>query len=182
MQLDVALDGEMVPIKEADEEFVMRRNGIVFHVHVNREGEYKGEGHLLLTTKRLILVNRGMTIFKSFSMPLVHIHEENFEMGDLGKFHVRGKCKPGMLNIKHPAEFNIKFDQLGAIHFQEVFRFCLIKAKEQRDAQAMMMELRGPEFQARFMGLGDMGGESVVYIQPDGQVDVVQTQPVMAPV
>ena len=101
-QLDAPLDGELVPIKEGDEEFVMRRNGIEFHVHVNREGEYRGEGHLLLTTKRLILVNRGMTIFKSFSMPLVHIHEENFEMGALGRFHVRGKCRPGMLNIKHP--------------------------------------------------------------------------------
>jgi len=134
MQLDVALDGELVPIKEGDEEFVMRRNGVNFHVHVNREGEYEGEGHLILTTKRLILVNRGMTIFKSFSMPLVHIHAENFEMGAMGKFHVRGKCKPGMLNIKHPAEFNIRFNQLGAIHFQRMFERCLILSRAQRDA------------------------------------------------
>jgi len=37
----------------------------------------------------------------------------------------------------------------------------------------MMMELHGPEFQATFMGLGDMGGETIVWIQPNGQVDVV---------
>ena len=146
MQLDVGLDGEMVPVKEMDEEFVMRRNGVEFKVNVNMEGEYQGEGHLMLTTKRLVLVNRGMTIFKSFSMPLVHVHDEFFKEGMMGKFHVEGKCKPGMLNIKHKAEFNLKFNQLGAIHFQEVFKTCIIRAKEQRDAQAMMMELRGPEF------------------------------------
>lgn len=40
MQLDVGLDGEMVPIKDMDEEFVMRRNGVEFNVNVNREGDY----------------------------------------------------------------------------------------------------------------------------------------------
>ena len=40
MQLDVGLDGEMVPVKEMDEEFVMRRNGVEFKVNVNMEGEY----------------------------------------------------------------------------------------------------------------------------------------------
>jgi len=28
----------------------------------------------------------------------------------------------------------------------------------------MMMEMRGPEFQAQIMGMGDMGGETTLYI------------------
>mmetsp|Transcript_61904 Transcript_61904/g.85346 ORF Transcript_61904/g.85346 Transcript_61904/m.85346 type:complete len:99 (-) Transcript_61904:562-858(-) len=55
---DCALDARMMPIKEGDEEFVMRRNGVEFQILIMGVGEFKAHGHAILTTKRLVLVNR----------------------------------------------------------------------------------------------------------------------------
>lgn len=55
---DCALDARMMPIREMDEQFVMRRNGVEFNIHIKGMGEFKAHGHLILTTKRLVLVNR----------------------------------------------------------------------------------------------------------------------------
>lgn len=55
---DCALDARMMPIKEGNEEFVMRRNGVEFHIHIKGVGDFKAHGHAILTTKRLVLVNR----------------------------------------------------------------------------------------------------------------------------
>lgn len=63
---DCALDARMMPIREMDEQFVMRRNGVEFHIHVKGVGDFKAHGHLILTTKRLVLVNRQPSVFKSF--------------------------------------------------------------------------------------------------------------------
>jgi len=34
MALDCALDGDFMPVKDMNEEFILRRNFIEFHVHV----------------------------------------------------------------------------------------------------------------------------------------------------
>ena len=67
-----------MPVREMNEEFVLRRNGVEFHVQVRGLGEFKGHGHVILTTRRLIYVNRDMVMpaFRSFSLPYVETHNE----------------------------------------------------------------------------------------------------------
>jgi len=67
MLRDPVLGVDGMPIKEAGEEFVMRRNGVEFHIHIRGVGHLKAHGHAILTTKRLVLVNRApMAEFKSW--------------------------------------------------------------------------------------------------------------------
>eukprot|EP00352_Strombidinopsis_acuminata_P006905 CAMPEP_0176375174 /NCGR_PEP_ID=MMETSP0126-20121128/27322_1 /TAXON_ID=141414 ORGANISM="Strombidinopsis acuminatum, Strain SPMC142" /NCGR_SAMPLE_ID=MMETSP0126 /ASSEMBLY_ACC=CAM_ASM_000229 /LENGTH=89 /DNA_ID=CAMNT_0017736143 /DNA_START=124 /DNA_END=389 /DNA_ORIENTATION=+ len=68
LALDCALDGEFMPMRDMNEEFILRRNFIEFHVHVNGRGDFRGKGHLVLTTKRLVLVNREDPNWRSFSL------------------------------------------------------------------------------------------------------------------
>lgn len=69
-----------MPIRDMNEEFLVRRNYIEFHIHVRGRGDFRGHGHLCLTTKRLVIVNRdpAMAMWKSFSFPNFHVFNERF--------------------------------------------------------------------------------------------------------
>lgn len=146
MLRDCLLGPDGMPIKEVDEEFVMRRNGVEFNIHIKGVGHLKAHGHAVLTTKRLVLVNREPSVFKSFQFPLLHTHREEFKAGMRGRFHCMAHCKPLRSAFGHPAEIKIWFNEGGAIYFQEIYKRLLIRAKEMRDAAAIMLELRGPQF------------------------------------
>mmetsp|Transcript_17492 Transcript_17492/g.12522 ORF Transcript_17492/g.12522 Transcript_17492/m.12522 type:complete len:98 (-) Transcript_17492:37-330(-) len=79
LTIDCPIDGEFMPIKDMNEEFVLRRNFIEFHVHVRGRGDFKGKGHLILTTKRLVIVNRENPLWKTWSFPLLFTFNERFE-------------------------------------------------------------------------------------------------------
>lgn len=67
MLRDPALGPDGMCIKEPGEEFILRRNGVEFHIHIRGIGHLKAHGHAILTTRRLVLVNRApMAEFKSF--------------------------------------------------------------------------------------------------------------------
>jgi len=129
-----------------NEEFVLRRNFIEFHVHVRMRGDFKGKGHLILTTKRLILVNRENPVWRSWSFPNVFVHKERFEMGALGRFHIDAHCRHQGSALNHPAHFKIWFNQGGALRFQHIYQFVLFKTKERMEFRMMMAEMRQPMF------------------------------------
>lgn len=133
----------------------------------------KAHGHAVLTTKRLVLVNRNPSEFKSFQLPLIHTHKEQFKPGMRGRFHCEGEVRPIRSRFIHPADFKLWINDGGALIFQNFYKRCLIRAKERLDAAAIMMELRGPQFQAEMNGWGPAGGETTVFVQGGGEVAVV---------
>lgn len=67
MLRDPRLGPDFMPIKEPGEEFILRRNGVEFNIHIRGLGHLKAHGHAVLTTRRLVLVNRAPgAAFKSF--------------------------------------------------------------------------------------------------------------------
>jgi len=173
MMRDCLLDAEMNPLKEVDEEFVMRRNNVEFHIHIRGMGELKAHGHAVLTTKRLVLVNRDPSIFKSFQFPYIHTFKEHFKPGMRGRWHCEAKCKPLRSAFNHPADIKMWCGEVGGMVFQNFYKRLLIRAKEQLDAAAIMMELRGAQFQAELARAGPLGDETTVYVQADGNAVVV---------
>lgn len=98
----------------------MRRHGVEFHVNVNEMGEFRGKGHIVLTTRRLVVVNRDeeMPDFASFSFPLTETHNENFEQGMGGRFHLHAHCRPFMELIPDNAHFKLWLeDDAGSLVF-----------------------------------------------------------------
>mmetsp|Transcript_61903 Transcript_61903/g.85340 ORF Transcript_61903/g.85340 Transcript_61903/m.85340 type:complete len:196 (-) Transcript_61903:124-711(-) len=174
MAYNVQIDAEFMPMRE-NEEFVLRRNGVEFHVHVHGLGEFKGHGHIILTTRRLVYVNRDqmMPAFRSFSLPYLGTHDEKMNMGMMGRFHCDGKCHPHMGLIPHPAHFKFWLNQGGILQFQHIYKHLLIRAKENRACADMMMEMRGPAFMGPLNGMGDMGGETTLYISVQ-RTEVIQ--------
>lgn len=70
------------PLKLPGEHFIMERKSIEFEVIVKTIGTFKGAGRLLLTTKRIILVNdqgNKDDKLKTFDLPLTLIFKESFE-------------------------------------------------------------------------------------------------------
>lgn len=119
LMLDCTLNSEFMPIKDRNEEFLVRRNAIEFHVHIRGRGDFRGHGHLILTTKRLVLVNRdpAMVMWKSFSFPNVHVFNERFELGMMGRFHIDAHCRNDAGLLPHPAHYKIWFQHGGADRF-----------------------------------------------------------------
>jgi len=117
MALDCVLDDDFVPVKDMNEEFVLRRNFIEFHVHVKHQEHYRGNGHLVLTTKRLILVNRDDPSWGSFSLPLRHTFDEEFDEGMAGRFHINGHCRNDDGLLLDNAHFKVWFNQGGGLRF-----------------------------------------------------------------
>ena len=119
MAYNVALTADFMPIYEVGEMPVLRRNGIEFHIHVRMMGDFRGRGHLILTTRRLIIVNRCpmMPQFRSFSLPLFNTHREHMKIGMMGRLHVEGHCRPHNCLIPTDAHFKIWFNDGGAMIF-----------------------------------------------------------------
>eukprot|EP00352_Strombidinopsis_acuminata_P008096 CAMPEP_0176363274 /NCGR_PEP_ID=MMETSP0126-20121128/19006_1 /TAXON_ID=141414 ORGANISM="Strombidinopsis acuminatum, Strain SPMC142" /NCGR_SAMPLE_ID=MMETSP0126 /ASSEMBLY_ACC=CAM_ASM_000229 /LENGTH=170 /DNA_ID=CAMNT_0017719511 /DNA_START=292 /DNA_END=804 /DNA_ORIENTATION=+ len=146
LTLDCALDAEFLPIRDMNEEFILRRNFIEFHIHVRGRGDFRGKGHLVLTTKRLVLVNRENPIWRSFSLPNFHVFNERFELGMAGRFHIDGHCRNDMGLLPHPAHFKVWFNQGGADRFQHIYKHVIFRSKERVLFGPMMAEMRQPMF------------------------------------
>lgn len=184
MLRDPRLGPDMMPIKEPGEEFVMRRNGVEFAIHIRGLGHLKAHGHAILTTRRLVLVNRAPSEFKSFQFPLLHTFNEQFKPGLRGRFHCEATVRPIRSLFGHPANIKLWFNQGGALVFQSFYKRLIIRAKEQRDAAAIMAELRGPQFQAEVARCGPAGTETVIFVSagpgPAPTTAVVATAPAPA--
>ena len=87
-----------------------------------------------------------------------------------GRFHCEATVKPLRSAFGHPANLKLWFNEGGALIFQNFYKRCLIRAKEQLDCAAIMMELRGPQFQGELARCGPATGETVVFVQSGGGV------------
>ena len=121
MALNIELDAAFMPIYEPGEFPILKQYGIKFHIHVGGTiGRHEGRGHAILTTRRLILVNRETIFrdFRSFSVPYMNTYEEFLEMGLLGRLHIYGKCRPVIFGLfPDDTKFKIWFEMGGSMHF-----------------------------------------------------------------
>lgn len=92
----------------------MQRRGVTFSLNIKGMGKLKGEGKVVLTTHRLVLINPGgPNDFKSADLPLALTYNEKFEQPIFGANAWSGKCKAMGNSLPGEIEFYIKFKEGG---------------------------------------------------------------------
>ena len=91
MALNPAMTPEGEPCRVPNEIFMLKRKAVEFEIKVPDYAKYKGKGHLILTTCRIILVNtKKKGICKAFDLPLAHIYSEKFNQPIFGSNYESG--------------------------------------------------------------------------------------------
>jgi hypothetical protein len=86
-------------------------------------GKLKGEGKLILTTSRLVLINPGgKPEFKAVDLPLALTHHEEFKQPMFGANNWHGKCRPLGNALPGEIEFTIWFMDGGCQKFVKMVR------------------------------------------------------------
>jgi hypothetical protein len=107
------------------------RKGIDFEVKVDGLGKFKGRGHLVLSTTRVVLINNKQdSQLKAFDLPLALISGEKFEQPILGANYWKGTSKPLNNTLPGNAHFKIWFMEGSFGKFTKAFRYCLQKIRE----------------------------------------------------
>ena len=83
------------PIRTENEFFILKRNDITYRILLDSKKQYTGEGYIILTSERLIIIStqRNAT-FKSIEIPLNKIYQETFKQPLIGKNYLTAKCNP----------------------------------------------------------------------------------------
>ena len=178
MALDIEIDAEFMPVYEFDEKPVMRQNGLKFHLITGMDNR-EGHGHAILTTKRLILVNRGNGPWRSFSLPYMHTEAEVFDLGPAGNPRVCGLCHPHMGLLPVDTEYKIHFERGGSVHFQRVYERLLRRCREQWEMDRVYGEFMGEEFRAEWGGYGE-NGEVVILVWDQPMNPVARDEAIIA--
>jgi len=107
MALNPPIGPNFEPLRVQGEHFCLQRVGVEFELKIEGMGKLKGQGKVVLTTARLVLINpMGKPEFKSFDLPLALTHHEKFEQPIFGANNWTGKCRP--LNNSLPGEITFK--------------------------------------------------------------------------
>lgn len=97
MALNPPQDQSGNPLRVNGEHFILDRKGIEFQVKIDGMGKLKGKGQMILTSNRLILVNKKQNdVLKAFDLPLALMFGESFEQPIFGANYITGKVKPLM--------------------------------------------------------------------------------------
>ena len=92
------------------EHFCVQRKGVKFSLKIKGMGKLKGEGKVVLTTHRLVLINpEGKDEFKAIDLPLALTFKEQFEQPIFGANAWTGHCKAMPNALPGDIEFEIKF-------------------------------------------------------------------------
>lgn len=86
-------------------------------------------------------------------------------MGMMGRFHCEAWCQNHRSVFGHPAHYKIWLNQGGAAIFQHIYKRLLLRAKERRDMNAIMMEMRGAAFQQEIRGFGNCGETQMLMME-----------------
>ena len=71
-----APDGD--PYRVANEHFILHRKGTEFQIDIEGMGKLKGKGKMILTTLRLVLINKQGGELKAFDLPHANTYKEKF--------------------------------------------------------------------------------------------------------
>ena len=71
-------DGD--PYRVANEHFILHRKGTQFEINIEGMGKLKGNGKMILTTLRLVLINnKGDGELRAFDIPHANTFKEKFQ-------------------------------------------------------------------------------------------------------
>ena len=78
------------PLRIQGEFFILQRNEITFEVK-SGPNVYQGEGECVLTTYRLVLINKWMdkSVMQAFEIPLSHLLRTEFKKPKIYEFKVK---------------------------------------------------------------------------------------------
>jgi len=90
-------------------------------------GKLKGKGECILTTSRIILVNKERSdTFKAFDLPLHLMSGESFEQPIFGANYIKGTVRPLIQNsLPGNCEFKMWFMSGGCMKFLKTWRLLL---------------------------------------------------------
>ena len=133
MALNPPLDNQGNPLRVTGEQFYLDRRGIEFQVKIDGMGKLKGKGNMILTSNRIILVNKKSNdTLRAFDLPLALMFHESFEQPIFGANYIKGKVKPLVPgSLPGDPEFKAWFMEGGCGKFLQLWRYCL---KQIRDA------------------------------------------------
>eukprot|EP00929_Paragymnodinium_shiwhaense_P030102 TRINITY_DN17113_c0_g2_i1.p1 TRINITY_DN17113_c0_g2~~TRINITY_DN17113_c0_g2_i1.p1 ORF type:complete len:222 (+),score=44.25 TRINITY_DN17113_c0_g2_i1:59-724(+) len=171
--------GELFPLPEAGEAFVLKRDGIDFEGKLPRGGKLTGRGVFFMSSKRIIFVateKSGRKDFKSFAIPLVSLQRPKFEQPIFGANYLGGVAHPleeGSI-LDGGAAFSLTFNNGGCGTFLPLFYQLLHEMQEQREEQQSLSNaaMQGRLNQVAFV---DPSDPSVLYLsQPTARPDSEQ--------
>eukprot|EP00347_Sterkiella_histriomuscorum_P005155 403357686 len=170
MSLNPPLNEVGEPFRIEGEHFVMQRKGIEFEIKVEGLGKFKGQGLLVLTTSRLVLINlKGFqkSDFKAFDVPHALTFKEKFNQPIFGANYWSGTTKPLMNSLPNDAEFKIWFMEGGCGKFNKVYRHTLSEIRKnsgnRAGMQSLIQEFQSSAFQQQFAYF-DPNDPSTIYI------------------
>lgn len=110
MALNPPISPNFEPQKVKDEIFILKRKNIEWEVKVPGMGKYKGKGHVVLTTARMVLISKKPKDGTfSFDLPLANIFSEKFNQPIFGANYYSGECVPLFGLLPNDARYKIWF-------------------------------------------------------------------------
>ena len=128
----------------------MERYGIEFEIKIEGMGKLKGKGKCILTTNRIVLVNKSQSdSLKAFDLPLHLMFKESFEQPIFGANYVKGVVKPLVSgSLPNDCQFKMWFMEGGCGKFLKSWRMILhqIRTAQQHQQQPAQW---GQQFQSQ---------------------------------
>lgn len=113
MALNPQLNSLGEPVRIEGEFFVMKRDGVDFEFKVQNGNKYTGKGSMILTTFRIICLNKKASAFKAFDLPLSLTKGEKFEQPIFGANYLSGTCSPLLNSLPGIITWKIWFMEGG---------------------------------------------------------------------
>ena len=168
MALNPPLTSYGEPLRVDGEFFIMKREGVDFEMKVKNGNKYEGKGLMILTTCRIVCINKKESKFKSFDLPLALIYKEHFKQPIFGSNYIGGYCKPLLNSLPGDTEFYIYFTEGGVGTFVPAFMNILFNVRKNNN--------RGPD--KNFMSDFESGVfAKSAYLDPNDPSTIYLEQP-----
>ena len=126
---------------------------------------------MILTSCRVICLNKNTSAFKAFDLPLSLISNEGFEQPIFGANYLRGTCKPLLNSLPGDINFKIWFMQGGCGTFAPAYLKMVASCRRNRG--------RGAEPSA-YNSYQNTGQRKMAYIDPNDPSVIYLQQPEIA--
>mmetsp|Transcript_41075 Transcript_41075/g.114160 ORF Transcript_41075/g.114160 Transcript_41075/m.114160 type:complete len:222 (-) Transcript_41075:100-765(-) len=177
------VSGELFPLPQSEESFVLKRDGIDFECKLARGGKLWGRGCFFLSSKRLVFVaseRSARADFKSFEIPLATLRSPSFQQPIFGANYLEGGAVPAENAAPEaaailgtaPAPFSLTFNCGGCGTFLPLF-FKLMAEVQERQQQAAASGVVQAAQEGRL--------NQVAYVDPSDPSVLYLSQPTAAP-
>ena len=157
-----APDGD--PYRVANEHFILHRKGTEFEIKIEGMGKLKGKGKMILTTLRLVLINKDGGELKAFDLPHANTFKEKFQQPFFGSNYWEGQCLPLHNSLPGKVSFKIWFTEGGCSGFNRVYRSTLMNIRANKSQEQLAKDCSSSDFRQQF-ALIDPSDPSMIYVQ-----------------